>query len=140
MKSVGALNLSIQDESRASTSTDSKSTFQKNGTKVQREVGTGKKSGESMIQPGSSDSRPNSPKAGAKPRVRGPSGSAEERLLNFAKEEHELKMIQLQKEHDAKMEIMRIKRNAALLKLEIAEKKNADLSKCEPHNYSLQRL
>ena len=49
-------------------------------------------------------------------------------------------MTQLQREHDAKMEIMRIKRNAALLKLEIAEKKNADLSKCEPHNYSLQRL
>ena len=47
---------------------------------------------------------------------------AEEQLVAFAKEEHDLKMKQLEEVHHLKMEILKIKRETVSLKHEVAKK------------------
>jgi hypothetical protein len=70
--------------------------------------------------------------------------SAEEQLVKFAKEEHDLKMTQLRELHKAQMEIINIKKNTATLKQDMTMKQSCNATEygnaTEYDNYTLQQL
>ena len=70
--------------------------------------------------------------------------SAEEQLVKFAKEEHDLKMTQLREFHKAQMEIIKIKKTTATLKKDMTIRQSCNGTEygngTEFDNYTLQQL